>query len=250
MTSFLNLPLAKRISRIAVLLGPLIPLVILVYDFFTNNLTINPIQAAEQRTGRIAIFLLTMTLACTPIQYLTRIPLFGSLRKPLGLYAFMYALIHFSIFTILDFNLVWSRLEKQLIEKPFIWLGVAALLILTILAATSFKWMMRILGKRWKQIHRLVYLAAVIVVIHYGLALKANIATLQGNVIKPFIYASIILLLLALRIPAVKTRLQKWTRQFTGRSTINIDKGQPPLQKNKMPILGNEQTNSNGQPSS
>jgi len=184
--------------------GAWLPFALLVLDYFTNNLTINPIQAATQRTGRTTITLLTLSLAGTPMRMLTGIPLFGSYKKPLGLYAFFYAVIHFLIFTVWDYELVSSRILRQFIEKTYLWLGFTGLVILTLLALTSNRWWKTKMKQNWKKLHRLVYLTGVIVVFHDFLAQKADLTRLQGNVILPLIYGILVVILLVLRIPFIK----------------------------------------------
>jgi len=200
---------AWRIFRIAMHIAAWVPLLILVVDYFNNNLTANPIQAASQRTGRTAITFLTLCLAGTPLQTITGINYFKSVRKPLGLYAFFYAVLHFVIFTVVDYGLVTRRIVKGFVEKPFIWLGFSALMILLLLALTSYKWWKVKMGKRWKKLHQLVYLAGVIVVFHDVFVQKANLLKFQGNILLPVIYGSIILVLLVVRIPWIKLRIQQ-----------------------------------------
>jgi sulfoxide reductase heme-binding subunit YedZ len=204
---FFNQPRVKNILRLSMHIGAWLPFALLVLDYFTNNLTINPIQAATQRTGRTAITLLTIMLACTPLRTLTGIPLFGNYKKPLGLYAFFYAVIHFLIFTVWDYSLVSSRILRQFVEKPYLWLGLTGLVILTLLALTSNRWWKTKMKQNWKKLHRLVYAAGVIVVFHDFLAQKADLTRLQGNVILPLIYGVMVITLLVLRIPTVKRLL-------------------------------------------
>jgi len=201
---FFNHPRVKNILRLVMHVGAWLPFALLVLDYFTNNLTINPIQAATQRTGRTTITLLTLSLAGTPMRMLTGIPLFGSYKKPLGLYAFFYAVIHFLIFTVWDYELVSSRILRQFIEKTYLWLGFTGLVILTLLALTSNRWWKTKMKQNWKKLHRLVYLTGVIVVFHDFLAQKADLTRLQGNVILPLIYGILVVILLVLRIPFIK----------------------------------------------
>ena len=137
-----------QILRWGTHIGSLIPLALLVYDYFTFNLTANPIQAATQRTGRTAITLLVIMLACTPINILFRTTIVTRLRKPLGLYALLYAGIHFIIFTIIDYGLVLPRIITTFSQKPYLLLGLATFLVLILMGLTSFKWWMR----RWARI--------------------------------------------------------------------------------------------------
>ena len=125
--------------QLLVLIAGLIPLAWLVFSALTNNLTANPIQAVEQRTGRYALYLLIASLACTPIYIVSgwSVPL--RWRRPLGLYAFMYALIHFLTFLGLDYGfdlgLIWTDVAK----KRYIIVGASAFVILLMLALTSTK---------------------------------------------------------------------------------------------------------------
>lgn len=187
----------------------LLPMARIIYAVLTDMLSANPIQDVEQRLGRAAIALLTAALAVAPAVTISGWPKLGKLARPLGLYAFGYALLHFLTFIGLDFGFSWPLLWQELREKPFILLGLSALIILTALAVTSFRWWQRKLGKNWKRLHRLVYLAGLLAVIHYGLALKGDLFRLQGNVFLPVLYGVGILILLSMRIPAVK----KWLRR-------------------------------------
>jgi sulfoxide reductase heme-binding subunit YedZ len=185
------------------------PLVRFLFAARTGGRRLNPIQDIEQRLGRAAIALLTAALAVTPAVTLSGWRRLGKLGRPIGLYAFGYAFLHFLAFVWLDFGFNGPLLLRELREKPYILLGLFALLILTVLAITSFRWWQRKLGKAWKRLHRLVYLAGVLAVLHYGLALKGDLFRLQGNVLLPVLYGVGILILLAMRIPAVKNRLKK-----------------------------------------
>ena len=186
----------------------LLPLARILFAAFTGGLSVNPIQDVEQRLGRAAIALLTAALAVTPAVTLSGWRRLGKLGRPIGLYAFGYAFLHFLAFVWLDFGFNGPLLLRELREKPYILLGLFALLILTALAVTSFRWWQRKLGKAWKRLHRLVYAAGVLAVLHYGLALKGDFFRLQGNVLIPALYGVGILILLAMRIPAVKRRLR------------------------------------------
>ncbi len=201
--------LRRRIHwlQVVVHVGAWIPLAVLAYDFLTNNLTINPIQAATQRTGNIAIVLLVFSLACTPVNMLLRYPPVLRVRRALGLYGYMYAGIHFLIFAGLDYGFNLNLILQTIAEKPYIVVGFTALLLLTILAVTSFRWWMARLGKNWKRLHRFVYLANLLVVLHFALAVKGNIFQLQGDVLRPLLAGIAVAVLLILRIPAVRKRI-------------------------------------------
>ena len=167
-------------------------------------MTANPIQAVEQRLGRVAVYFLIASLACTPIVTLTgwREPI--KRRRALGLYAFMYASLHFIAFAGLDYGFDIQQIAKLISEKTFILLGITAGLILLALAVTSFNWWKRQMGKGWQNLHRTIYLGGVIVVLHYAMARKANINTLSGDIIQPLIIGILLAILLLLRVPAIR----------------------------------------------
>jgi sulfoxide reductase heme-binding subunit YedZ len=179
-------------------------LVFLVFDFFTGRLSVNPIQELEQRTGRHAITLLVLSLACTPLNTLFQWPELIKRRRALGLYAFMYAVIHGVIFVDLDYGLAWSLIAQTVFQKPYILVGFLSFLLLIPLAFTSFDvWKMR-LRKNWKRLHQLVYLIAPLVVLHYGWSKKGDFFALQGEIIRPLIYGLIVIILLVFRIHPVR----------------------------------------------
>jgi sulfoxide reductase heme-binding subunit YedZ len=179
-------------------------LVILIIQFFTDNLTANPIQALEQRTGRHAITLLVLSLACTPLNTLFKWTELVKRRRTLGLYAFMYAVIHVLIFLHLDYGLAWSLIAQTILEKPFILAGVISFLLLIPLAWTSFDIWKKRLGRKWKRLHQMIYLIAPLVVLHYAWSKKGNLFALQGEIVRPLMYGVVVILLLILRIPQVR----------------------------------------------
>ena len=176
----------------------------LAWDAWTGNLTVNPIQAAEQRTGKYALVLLVLSLACTPLNTLFGLRQALTVRRSLGLYTFMFAAMHFVIFIGIDYGFDWEFLRLDIINKRYILVGATALIILTLLAATSFKWWMKRLGKRWKALHRLIYLAAPLVVLHYAWARKGDIFRLQGDILQPLAFGVVVALLLLARLPALR----------------------------------------------
>ncbi len=179
-------------------------LVIMIYDLFTHHLTANPIQQMELRTGRHALALLVLSLACTPLNTVFgwREPL--KRRRALGLYALMYASLHVIIFVDLNNGLAWSLLIDTVIQKSYILYGMAAFLLLVPLAATSFDvWKVR-MGKNWRILHLLVYYATPIAALHYAMAVKGDIFHLSGDISQPLMYAGLIFLLLFLRLSFIR----------------------------------------------
>jgi sulfoxide reductase heme-binding subunit YedZ len=193
--------------------GAWFPLARLLFEAFAGGLTANPIQHIEQRTGRAALTLLFLSLTATPLHGLFgwREPL--QYRRTLGLYAFMYAVIHVVIFADLDYGLAWSLITETVFQKPYILVGALAFLLLIPMAVTSFDvWKVR-LRKNWKRLHQAVYFIAPLVVLHYAWGKKGNFFALQGDILLPLIYGLIFLLLMVLRIPALRRSLASaWTR--------------------------------------
>lgn len=182
-------------------------LIHILFDFLTGNVSPNPIQELEQRTGRHAITLLVLSLACTPLNTIFGWRELIKRRRALGLYAFMYASIHVIIFVDLDYGLAWSLIIQTIIEKPYIIVGVISFLMLIPLAFTSFNiWKAR-LGKNWKRLHQTIYLIAPLIILHYAWGKKGDFFRLQGEIIRPLIYGLVVLLLLTVRIPQVRRAL-------------------------------------------
>jgi len=185
-----------RFTRFQLLvhLGAYLPLIWLVRDLaFDRN---NPIQAFTQHSGKSALILLSLSLACTPINTVFKFRPALKVRRALGVYAFLYAALHFSTF-LFDYNFDPALLYEAIFEKRYALVGFAAFLILLPLALTSTQGWMKRLGKKWKQLHRLVYVAGILVIIHYIWLVKADIR-------EPLIYGGIIAVLLLLRLPAVR----------------------------------------------
>ena len=180
------------------------PFARLLIEAFTGGLTANPIQHIEQRTGRAALTLLILSLAATPLNSLFGWSEMIKRRRALGLYSFMYAAIHVVIFLDLDYGLAWSLIFQTIFEKPFILLGATSFLLLIPLAVTSFDiWKVR-LRKNWKRLHTLIYFIAPMVVLHYAWGKKGDFFRFSGEVTRPWAYAIVFLILMILRIPAVR----------------------------------------------
>ena len=192
--------------RIAVHLLAWLPLAFLVYDFFTNKLTVNPIQFLEQILGRWAIYWLVAALAVTPLYTLTGMRDLPNRRRAVGLYAFMYVCLHLLIFFGLDYGFNWPQLWSLVIGKVYLLVGVLAVLMIIPLAVTSFDYFIRKMGKDWKRLHWLVYPAVVVSILHYGLAQKGDLFTLRGNILRPFLWLLLTFILLVMRLPIIR----KW----------------------------------------
>lgn len=187
-------------------IGSLIPLVWLYIDYYTYNLGVEEVNAAILRTGFPAVILLVLSLAITPLNILFGWSILGPLRKPLGLYAFLYAALHLTIFVVLDFGLEWGAVVTEIIERRYATVGFFSILIMLPLAITSNKWSMRKLGKRWKSLHRWVYLSAILAIVHY-------ILQARNDYNWPFALAGILTFFFIIRIEPVKNRIVAFRKE-------------------------------------
>ena len=184
-----------------------LPLGLLLFDFLTDNLTANPIQAIEQRTGLNAITFLILSLACTPLASVFGWKELTQRRKALGNYGFLYAALHVTTFFVLDYGLDLAAAWRDVGTKSFIIIGALAFLLLLPLALTSFNYWMKRLGKNWKRLHRLVYIISPLVVIHFFMAKKGDLLNLSGDIVQPLAYGTVAILLLLLRVAPIKKPL-------------------------------------------
>jgi len=177
-----------------------LPLLWLVGAAFTGGLGANPTEALIRQLGVWALRFLLLTLLATPLNRWLKWGLLLRYRRMLGLFAFFYALFHFSAFIWLEHFFDWTELGEDILKRPFITLGMAAWLTLLPLAVTSSRWAVRRLGyRRWATLHRLVYFAAISAVIHFFLLVKADLR-------EPIIYAVILSLLLLSRLPWLRSK--------------------------------------------
>lgn len=179
------------------------PLVWLIWRGLENNLGANPVETLTHETGLWALRFLMLTLALTPLKKITGWGEFIRLRRMTGLYSFVYACLHLATYLWLDQGFSWTHILEDIAERPYITVGFAAFILLVPLAATSFDKAIRFMGgKRWKKLHRLVYLCGLGSVIHYLWLVKADL-------LNPMIYAVIFSLLMIFRvkIPASTSKL-------------------------------------------
>ena len=214
---------SPRTQKLITHLGALAPLAILVWDYLHNDLTFNPIQEITFRTGRYALTLLILSLAVTPVATLTGQRKLLPLRRLLGLYAFFYAVLHFLTFVGLDYGFDPVLLREALFEKRYALVGFIAFVLLMSLAATSSRAMMKRLGKNWKRLHRLVYAAGLLAIIHFVWLVKSDIR-------RPLLYGAVLVAFLLLRWPPLRRRLTRRRRTPLSRSPSAA----------KLPMLKNE----------
>ena len=197
----------------------LIPFGQLAYRAYDADLGANPIDTVTRFTGSWALIFLLASLAVTPLRRLTDWHELIKFRRMLGLYAFFYALLHFSTFVGLDHFFDLERIGKDILKRPYVTAGFTAFVMMIPLALTSTAGMIRRLGKRWQQLHRLVYLAAIAGVIHFYWLVKSDIS-------RPAQYAAVLALLLGYRL------VIKWkpliTKQFSTRASTTLSRSFPP----------------------
>jgi sulfoxide reductase heme-binding subunit YedZ len=186
----------------------LLPLVRLIVFAGSGGLGANPIEFITHSTGTWALVGLMVTLSVTPLRRLTGRPELVRYRRMLGLFAFFYACLHFVTYIWLDQFFDPAAITKDIIKRPFITLGFAAFVLLIPLAATSTRAMMHRLGRRWQQLHRLVYAVATLGVIHYLWLVKKDLT-------EPLIYGAVLTLLLTMRLPWGVMMLQEARSRFS-----------------------------------
>ncbi len=214
--------LRKNWFWLAVNIAAAIPLLLLAYDAWMGDLGVNPITTITNRTGKAALIMLTLSLACTPanIVFGVRQPL--TVRKSLGIWAFVYASFHLLNFVGLDYGFnLRLILADGLASKPYILVGLAAFLILVPLAFTSTKGWMRRLGPRWKSLHRWVYLAGIAAVVHYFWKAKA------AEQVEPLLYGIGVAILLLIRVPPVRKRIVDFRRSLSPAKPVAAPRAAP-----------------------
>ena len=182
----------------------LLPLDRLIWLGFTDELGANPIEFITRSTGTWALVFLCLTLAMSPLRLITHSIAWIRYRRMLGLFSFFYSCIHFGIWLWLDQNFDLIEMLKDVVKRPFITMGFISFILLIPLAMTSTHWAQQKLGRRWMQLHRIVYLIAATVVLHYWWhkAGKNDFDTVT-------IYAIVLSLLLCCRIPFIRKLLSK-----------------------------------------
>jgi sulfoxide reductase heme-binding subunit YedZ len=178
------------VFKVTVFLLALLPLADLVWGIVNSRLGPDPGEAVTRSLGLATFQLLLATLAMTPLQRLTGLVAWVRVRRMLGLFALFYGIIH--LLAYLQFIAGWGDLVNEVVERPFITMGSAALVMMVPLGLTSTKGMMRRLGKRWKQLHKLTYVIALMGWIHFIWQARSDIGEMVA-------YGAVLLLLLGFR---------------------------------------------------
>ena len=192
--------LSNKWTKVVVLFVCLVPFVLLAIDALTGKLGINPVETLQHSTGDWTLRFLVLSLCVTPLRKLLSLPELIRFRRPLGLYAFFYACLHFLTYLGPDQSFRLTGMWQDIAKRPYITVGFAAFLLLIPLAATSTAGSIRRLGgKRWTQLHRLVYAAVILGVLHYDWLVKSNKT-------RPLAYGVIVLILLGWRLTSFAKR--------------------------------------------
>ena len=171
----------------------LTPFIWLLSKVFQNDLGPDPAQALSIETGEWSLRFLLLTLAITPLRQIFRMAEIARLRRMIGLFAFFYASIHFLSWMAFILGFRWLAIAEELVERPYITVGFLAYVILFLLGVTSTNSMVRRLGKNWKRLHRFVYAASILAIVHL-------LWILRTDVTEAVIYGVLLAILLGYRI--------------------------------------------------
>jgi len=215
-----------KVALWAACLAPLSLLILQALGYF-GSLGANPVEQVLNVCGKSGLNLLMLTLCITPLRRSTGINRLISFRRLLGLFAFFYLALHFSTYALLDLGLLyepglaWETLLVDIAERPYITVGFTALLLLIPLAVTSTRAMQRRLGRKWAKLHRLVYVVAVLGVVHYYWQVKSDL-----DFAEPLLYAFLLTVLLGVR-------LRHWLVHAKPAVTAPYQRVEPPQAREK-----------------
>jgi len=192
-------------------LAPLAWMICGALQLFGASLGADPVKKLEHECGKTALNFLLLTLSVTPVRTLTGLPQLLRLRRMLGLFAFFYVVVHFTVYLVLDLELNLRMVGADIVKRPYITVGFTALLLLVPLALTSTNGMMRRLGRRWQSLHRLIYLIAALAVWHFYWQVKRDVR-------EPLVYLGVLALLLGYRLVRWRARAAAAAVAVTSRS--------------------------------
>jgi len=195
-----------RFLKISVFLLCLVPISLLFYNLYLDELGANPFEVLTRESGEWALRFLLITLSLTPLKYLLNKSWPLKFRRMLGLYVFFYASVHLLTYIWFDQFFDWAEIWIDIVKRPFITMGVLSWLLLLPLAVTSMNRVKKHIGRYWKKLHQLVYLIGVLVLIHYFMLVKADIYW-------PVLYSIVFIALMVVRLYKNKKWLQlavKW----------------------------------------
>lgn len=183
----------RKLIKPLVFAAALLPFAYIVSRIVLNDLGPDPAEELAKVTGIWSLRFLVVALAMTPLRLMFNQVEFARNRRMLGLFALFYASCHFLVWIVFLLNMQWGRIAEELVERPYITVGFSAYLLLVALGATSPKVMVRKLGRNWKRLHRLIYLASILAVIHLLWILRTDVG-------EAVLYGSLVALLLGYRL--------------------------------------------------
>jgi sulfoxide reductase heme-binding subunit YedZ len=192
----------------------LLPLAWLAWAYWQDLFIVDPVLEITAHTGKAALILLILSLACTPAYTIFGFKRVQRLRRPLGLYAFLYAGLHFLTFVGLDYGFDLDLIALDVLDQRYVLVGFAAGLLLLALAITSTKGWQKRLGKNWKRLHRLVYLAGILAIVHFTWLVK--------DIREPLRYGAVVASLLVVRIPVVRKALSNARHRLKTRTPREV----------------------------
>ena len=195
----LNTTLRKLPAWVLYVVGAVYP-AWLLYQGLTGGLGVDPVKVLEHEMGERALQLLILGLAVTPLRQFTGVNLM-KFRRAIGVLTFFYVLLHLLVWLVLDVQIL-SQVWADILKRPYITIGMAGFVILLPLAITSNNWSVRKLGPKWRSLHKAVYGAALLGGVHYVMVAK-------GFQIEPLVYLGVTIVLLALRLPKRRGRIQR-----------------------------------------
>ncbi len=187
--------------KVVIHLSALLPFIFTFYQAATDQLDGDPVESILHFTGIGALNLLLISLFVSPLAKVFKAGQLVKTRRLLGLYSFFYALCHFLSFILFELQLEWLLVFSEIIQRPYITVGFVALGILASLAMTSTRWAQKQLGVHWQKLHNWVYLAALLIALHY-------IWSVKSDMLQPLIYWMILVFLLYQR----KHKVSRWLK--------------------------------------
>ena len=196
-----------RFAKLVLFVNALVPLTLLLWDWVHKQVGVNPLEFVTRTTGTLTLVFLLMSLAVTPLRRTTGLNWLTRFRRMLGLFAFFYGSLHLMTYVAFDRFFHLRSIPGDVAKRPFIAIGMTAFFLMAPLAITSTdKMLKRLGGKRWQRLHRLVYLSAILGVLHYYMLVKSDVRV-------PLTFAFVLALLLGFRIFA---RYYSPRRYFSG----------------------------------
>ena len=187
----------KKYYKPSIFFLSLIPFFLILYKIIFNKLGPEPVKEITHFTGEWTLLFIIFTLSMSPLKKITKLNIWISFRRMLGLFLFFYATLHMLTYVAIDYRLDFQSISKDILTKKFIFVGFAAWILLLPLAFTSSKKAMIYLKDKWKKLHRLIYIISILGIIHFIWLVKKDLT-------EPIIYAVIIVILLLFRFNVKK----------------------------------------------